>query len=269
MNDYDVAFDAAQTSTGPWLHFYAKASQDGIPAGSWALRDSNNTTVLDLSKGFVLDWPAVRTGWVQALGISGVAPVKQWNASRARFEPRPPGDKWAKGFLAPLAYASDAAAIWEQWGAGVWIGFSEMFMELMTSAPAHLPSLPLLIPVSARPMKFAQGPTLVPKLQLSRYVPRPACLPEGDASPTEIATQPQARPQVTYSYPPTQTARPAPAQPSTPPRPAPVQPAGWDEPVVRQDLAPTGTVNSGGKVVPIPGQAQPSQVTLLDDEVPF
>jgi hypothetical protein len=255
MFDYGTDFDPAPTSSGPWLHFYAKVSQDGIPPGNWALRDGGSTTVIDLSKGFVLDWPAVQTGWVQAQGIPGVPPVKQWNASRARFEPRPPGDKWAKGFLAPLAYAPDAVATWEQWGAGVWIGFSEMFMELMTSAPAQLPNLPLLIPVSARPMKFAQGPTLVPKLQLSRYVPRPTCLPDTNGTQAQIQTQTKPRAQMTYSHP------PAEVQPATR---AAVQPAGWDEP-----MPLPGTLNMAGKAVPIPGQELQPQATLLDDEPPF
>jgi hypothetical protein len=176
--DDSADFDAAPSSAGPWLHFYAKTSQDGIPPGSWALRDGGTTTVLDLSGGFVIDWRAVRTGWVQATGVPGVAPVKQWNPTRAKFLPRPPGDKWQKGFIAPLAYAQDAAALWEQWGAGVWMGFAEMFATLMAIAPQQLPNLPVIVPGAPIPQKFAQGPSLKPILTVSRFVPAPACLTE-------------------------------------------------------------------------------------------
>jgi hypothetical protein len=273
MFDYSTDFDPAPTTSGPWLRFYAKPSPDGaIPAGAWALRDAGNTTLLDLSKGFVLDWPAARTFWAQGQGIPGVAPVRQWNASRARFEPRPPGDNWHKGFLAPVAYAPDAAATWDQWGAGVWIGFSEMFIELMERASTELPNLPLLIPVSTKPIKFAHGPSLIPKFKVSRYVRRPACLPESAASPPQIAAQPpQQRAQVTYSHPSAQAsaAQPGPLHPPPPTRPALVQPADWDEPV--QDLATPATRDVSGKVVPIPGQEPPrSQPDALnDDEMPF
>jgi hypothetical protein len=229
--------------------------------------------------GLVFDWPAAQTGWVQALGLTGVAPVKKWNASRARFEPRPPGDKWQKGFLVRVAYAPDAAAAWEQWGAGAWMGFAEMFVELMTSAFAQLPNLPLLIPISPKPIKFAQGPSLVPKFKVSRYVPRPSCLPEGDASPPQIAMQPQQRAQVSYSNPttqlhPLQSATPEPAaQPSTPARPAPIQPAGWDEPGPPpvQESTPPSTANKDGTVVPILSQ-EPSNTqsdALIDPHPGF
>jgi hypothetical protein len=267
MFDYGTDFDPAPTTSGPWLRFYAKPSPDGaVPAGAWALKDAGSATLLDLSKGFVLNWPAVQTGWVQGQGIPGVAPVKQWNPSRARFEPKPAGDNWHRGFLAPVAYAPDAVATWEQWGAGVWIGFSEMFMEVLRSAPAQLPNLPLLIPVGTRPIKFAHGPSLVPKFKLSRYVPRPACLPESDVPAPHIAAQPlQPRTQVTYSYPATQA--PAAQQPPPSAISAPIQAAGWDEP----DLTPPGAMDVSGKAVPTPGQEPPSSQpdTLIDDEMPF
>jgi hypothetical protein len=275
MFDYNSDFDPAPTTSGPWLRFYAKASQQGdIPAGAWALKDAGSTTVLNLSKGFVLDWPAVKTGWVQGEGIPGVAPVKRWNPSRARFEPKPAGDKWHRGFLAPVAYEPDAMAIWEQWGAGVWISFSEMFVGLLRSAPAQLPKLPYLIPVGDRLIKFAHGPSLVPKLMVSCYVPRPACLPEGDTSPPPIATQPQQHAQVSYSHPPTQTIQSTVSQPHGS---APIQPAGWDVPVPpsHHNLAPPNMMNMGGTAVPIPGQ-EPRQTPqkppdgLLDpDDIGF
>ena len=133
-------------------------------------------------------------------------------------------------------------------------------MELMSSAPAQLPNLPLLVPVSARPIKFAQGPSLVPKFNLSRYVPRPACLTKSDAASPQIAAQPQQqqRAQVTYSFPPTQAA----VQPPQPARPAPVQPAGWGD---VPNVAPPATSKMSEKTEPTKARSD----TLIDDEVPF
>jgi hypothetical protein len=227
--DNSADFDPAPSSAGPWLHFYAKVSQDGIPAGSWALRDGSTTTVLDLSQGFVLNWPAARTGWVQALGVPGVAPVKQWNPSRAKFEPRPPGDKWAKGFMVTVAYAPDAQATWEQWGAGIWIGFSEMFADLMTTAPSKLPNLPLLVPQPPIALKFAQGPSLKPMFTVARFVPPPACLASTDAPETPaIAASPSAPPvQLTRPAGWDAAPTPAPAQRATVAHTTAVQPPVW------------------------------------------
>jgi hypothetical protein len=260
MVDYTSNFDPAPTSSGPFLHFYSKASED-IPAGAWGLRDGGTTTAIDLSKGFVLDWPTARTGWVQALGIKGVAPLRQWNVSRARFEPRPPGDKWRKGFSVAVAYATDAFATWEQSGAGIWKLFSFFFTELMETAPARLPLLPLIIPIGATLIKFAQGSSVVPKFQVSKYLPRPRCLPEDKVASSQIDPQTEVPSPVTYSCPPAnaapaQTATPQPsAQPPT--RPAPIQPAGWDEPETPpgQESAPPSMASKDG--IPIPRQEPP------------
>jgi hypothetical protein len=139
MYEFDTStdFDPAPSGTGPWLHFYIKPSADNsIPAGAWSLTDAGTRHILDLSDGFILDWRATLTGWVQGTGVPGVAPVKLWNPSRAKFMPRPPGGNWHRGFLVPIAYENDAAAVWEQWGAGIFMGFSEMFVTLMQSAVA-------------------------------------------------------------------------------------------------------------------------------------
>jgi hypothetical protein len=263
MFDYTTEFDAAPAADGPWLHFYAKPSADGIPAGSWVLRDGANRSVIDLSRGIVIEWRAVRTGWIQSLGLPGVAPVKRWNPSRARFEPRPPGDGWSRGFHVPLAYAHDAAITWEQWGVGAWIGFAGLFQELLTTASAQLPALPLVIPIGAKSLKFAQGPSLYPLFKLSRYVQRPACLANDASAQPQISAQSQPRLQSGYAYSPPQAVRP---QASAPAHPQ-VQPVGWDDPAPKSpaadaDLAQPGTANMAGAAVPTP---QKSAATPSDE----
>jgi hypothetical protein len=81
------------------------ATRDGaLAAGTWSVKDSASRITVNLSSGFVLDWPAGKTGWIQAGGVPGVAPRKQWNASRAKFE-RQPADDWKRAARAYRLFA--------------------------------------------------------------------------------------------------------------------------------------------------------------------
>jgi hypothetical protein len=257
MYEFDTStdFDPAPSGTGPWLHFYIKASADNsIPAGAWSLTDAGTRHTLDLSDGFILDWRATLTGWVQATGVPGVAPVKVWNPSRAKFMPRPPGNNWQKGFLAPIAYANDAAAVWEQWGAGIWMGFSEMFVTLMQSAPGQLPRLPLIVPGTPIPRKFAKGMSLKPTFSVSRYMPAPVCLTELGALALQSAVAAQGIAPLA----------PSPAHQLVQ-QPAAQSPDRWGVPPSLEASPPSIKPAGWGP----PGAPTPDESDPLDDEMPF
>ncbi len=138
---------------------------------------------VDLSGGFVVDWPAGKTGWIQTGGVPGVAPRKQWNASRSQFE-RQPGDDWKRAMRVPIAYLLNGAptlVVWEQNSVGAWTGFCDLMALLRTAAPGELPKLLLVSFAGHRSVKLGNGVTLVPMFKVLRYVPRPPCLPDGGA----------------------------------------------------------------------------------------
>jgi hypothetical protein len=96
--EYSMDFDAGHRDSGPWLTWHAASTRDGVHAqGTWSVHDRSGRIAVDLSsRGFVFDWPAARTGWMQPGGAPGVAPQKRWNATRAKFE-RQPDEEWTRG----------------------------------------------------------------------------------------------------------------------------------------------------------------------------
>jgi hypothetical protein len=143
----------------------------------------------------------------------------------------PSGENWARGFSIPVAYAKDATATWEQWGAGIWTGFAAMFSELMKDAAAQLPKLPVIIPAGHHVRKFAGGSTLVFRYTLKGFMPRPACLPENQAVPAvvpaaveklqqlprPVCAEPQATPRAAQQSPANDPASPSSAPSSSEP----------------------------------------------------
>jgi hypothetical protein len=199
---------------------------------------------------------------VQATGVPGVSPVKRWNPSRAHFEPRPPGEKWQKGFSVVLAYGPDAAVIWEQWGAGAWMGFTELFRKVLKVAPAQLPNLPLIMPGAPVTQKFAQGPSLKPIFSIQRFEPPPECLLQLAAVNMEMLGHSQ--PAIARQVPPA-AARPA------------VQSAGWGAPAEqatpvvapRQPIKPIGWGPAANPTPPDQSGQSGSESDPLDDTPPF
>jgi hypothetical protein len=203
--------------------------------GTWIYRDFSTRQAIDLSQGFIADWPASRTGWTSGGGAPGVAPIQKWNASRKHFEPRP-GPEWKKAFSVPIAYAPDSRAMWDQGGAGVFNAFIALMRALMEGgAPEQLPLLPLVRATGTRTEKFPNGASVVPVFELLRYVGRPVCLPIEEAAPLPVMPTPTplAPPQQAPQRPSVQAQsvdwslgqRP-PVQPVI----TPLQPSGWDAP---------------------------------------
>jgi hypothetical protein len=235
MAEYTLDLDAGTTEEGPFLTWYAAGSKDGtIPAGTFAIRENRVATAISLATGIVFDWPGSRTGWMQSTGAAGVAPRKQWNASRTSME-RQPADDWKKAFRVQLAYLGNGQqpvrAVWEQSSTASWIAFVAVMGLLRNDATVQLPKLPLLACSGHHPHKFGGGMTLIPDFKLVQYVARPACLPEEDAAPA-----------------------PSPA-------------TAWGAPQPR----PTG-VNGGTApaAIALPATpAAPVDTKLVDDEIPF
>ena len=240
MPDYTMDFDAGQADVGPWLTWHAAPTRDGAhTAGTWSVRDSAGRTTVNLTPGFVFDWPAAQTGWMQTSGVPGVAPQKRWNASRARFE-RQPGEDWKRALRVPVAYTPDVCSIWEQASAAAWIGFVDLMALLKDMAPGNLPNLPLVSFTSHRQVKLGNGVTLVPTFKLIRFVPRPLCLPNEDALSGE-----------TWSD---STSSASPASSS--------RTSGGD--------GIAATTQMTGQIVPLPtGASTSGGGTLVDDEIPW
>jgi len=191
-------------AAGPFIAWSARGTQDGsVPPRSFFIRDGGNKTPMDMSKGIVLDIEGMKTGWQHSEGIAGVAPEWKWNSSPANMQPSP-GEGWKKGISVRCAVGGGNVATWEQAGAAVWQAITNLAPQL-TKQPAP-GQLPLVRMTDAELLQFKKGSTVVPKLEVVKWVDRPDCLKEGAAA--GIALEP--------------TPAPAPAAPA-------VQPADLDD----------------------------------------
>jgi hypothetical protein len=99
-----------------------------------------------------------------------------------------PGDDYKKGFSIRCAIGGGQAATWEQAGAAPWDCLTDLAPKL-----AQQPSkgqLPMVKLVDARAVQFKRGSTVVPVLEIVKWVDRPDCLKEGAVA--GIAIEPAA-----------------------------------------------------------------------------
>jgi hypothetical protein len=193
-------------AAGPFISWSARGTQDGsVPPRSFYLRDGGSKTPLDISKGIVLDIESMKTGWQHSQGVAGVAPEWRWNDSPAYMQPCPgERSKWKMGISVRCAIGGGNVATWEQAGSAVFNSIRKLSPQL-SQQPA-LGQLPLVRMTGAVVEQYANGSTVIPTLEVVKWVDRPDCLKEGAAA--GIASEP--------------TPAPAPAAPA-------VQPADLDD----------------------------------------
>ena len=188
MFDLDLGNEGG--AAGPFLAWSARGTLDGvIPQRSFFLRDSGNRSVFDMSKGIVLDIEKMKTGWQHSEGIAGVAPEWKWNPSVNQMMPSP-GEGWKKGFSIPCAIGGGDVATWEQAGAAVWQALADLAPKLSDGGG----KLPLVRMSDAKALQFKKGSTIVPVLEVVKWVDRPDCLKEGAAAGIAMEPAPIAKP---------------------------------------------------------------------------
>ena len=188
---------------GPFIQWSARGTQDGaIPAKTFYLRETDGKSPLpSFSTGVVMDIANMKTGWQRSDGVIGVAPEWKWNATVGRFEPQP-GDDWKKGLSIRCAISKTQAATWEQAGAGAWNAFTALVPALQKGPEGKLPVVRM---IGAKLEQYKRGSTVIPTLEVLKWVDRPDCLKEGMAAgfdagistpvPTPVAQpSPQAAP---------------------------------------------------------------------------
>lgn len=163
--------------SGPFLAWSAIGTRDGsVPARSFYIRDGGEKVPYDGSTGFIMDIDALKTGWQHSEGAVGVAPSWNWNPSVNQMMPKP-GDDWKKGFSVPCATGGGNTATWEQAGAAAWQSL-EALAPLLGQRP-DAKSLPMVKLAEAKFVQFTKGSTVVPILEVLKWVDRPDCLKDG------------------------------------------------------------------------------------------
>jgi len=173
-------------SAGPYLQWSARGTQDGqVPPQTFYVRDQDGKKPIDITNGIVLDIEKMKTGWQRSDGVIGQAPEWKWNPSPAQMM-QSPGEDYKKGFSIPTATGGGNTATWEQAGAAVWQALTGLAPALSEQPAAG--QLPLVRMKEAQHLQFKRGSTVVPILEIVKWVPRPDCLKEGAAA--GIATEP-------------------------------------------------------------------------------
>lgn len=181
---------------GPFVSWQARASLDGdMPAKSWVLRTQNGKNKLDaFARGVVFDIDNVKLGWSRGDGKPGVAPEWKWNASLSRYEPKP-GDDWKRGFSIPVLLNATDTAVWEQAQAGAFSAVRDLF-DLIGRANRAAGTLPVVRHAGETKIESPRGMTFAPKLEIVKWIARPAALgggnaPAFDPAPVQQAAAPQ------------------------------------------------------------------------------
>ena len=179
----NIDFGGGGGSEGPFLSWQARASLDGEFNGkSWVMRSKDGKAAFaGMAKGVVFDIDNMKLGWSRGDGVKGVAPEWRWNASIARFEPKP-GDEWKRGFHIPLALSADATAVWEQSQAGAFSSIQDLF-SLIAKAQRQAGTLPVVRHNGEKKIESQRGITFAPVLEIVKWVPRPAILNGGSTTP--------------------------------------------------------------------------------------
>ena len=199
------SFDAGggDGANGPFIQWTARGTQDGsVPAKSFLIRGEGGVkTAFDgfNANGVVMDIHAMKTGWQRSEGVVGQAPEWRWNETVAAFKPAP-GDDWKKGFSIPCAIGKGETATWEQAGIAAWNAFVALVPALQQAPAGDV--LPLVKLAGTKFEQFKRGSTVIPVLEVVKWVPRPDCL-KPDAARIAVDPAPAAQP--------TQAAQPAPA----------------------------------------------------------
>lgn len=178
---------------GPFCSWQARASLDGeMPAKCFIIRTQNGKAKCEaFSRGVVFDIDNIKLGWSRGDGKPGVAPEWKWNASLTRFEPKP-GDEWKRGFSIPLLLNASETAVWEQAQAGAFSSVRDLF-DLIGKAQRAAGSLPVVRHAGETKIESPRGMTFAPKLEIVKWIPRPAALGGGNG-PAFDAPAPAPKP---------------------------------------------------------------------------
>ncbi|MEC7160299.1 MAG: hypothetical protein VXW57_00635, partial [Pseudomonadota bacterium] len=201
-------------SSGPWLVWSAKGTEDGqIGPRSFYIREGSGANATKTptdgpSKGMLMDIHSLKTGWQEPGGGPGVAPKWVWGESPSKL-PAYPGDGYKKGFSMKIALPGGQVVLWEQAGAGAWNAFANLVPSIGAGPHSDFNQLPLVRMVGAEKLTFTTGGTVVPTLEIAKWMPRPASLAGGGSGGIDTGGAAPA------------AAKPAAAKPAAAPAPAP------------------------------------------------
>ena len=152
-------------------------------ADKWFARGDGGDVEIDRPT-FVADFANIRTGWMRFR--EGQAPEKVIDPSLDRIAPSP-GDGFKRGFVMMVYSSRSFAGAVELASASLHMGnaIREIYQAYEEQRGSHPGQLPVIACVGSEAMKDKYGTNYKPKLEIVKWVDRPAELP--DESPVDGA----------------------------------------------------------------------------------
>jgi hypothetical protein len=200
----------ASGSIKPYVKFNAKADK-------WFAKGEMGDVEIGRPT-FIADLPNIATGWLRFLEAQ--APERVMDSSLDHAAPSP-GNGFKRGFVLAVYSQNFFGGLAELSSASIHMGnaIQEVYATFEAERGSHLGQVPVVTCTGSEPMKDRYGTNYRPKLEIVKWVDRPAELP--DQSPVEPSEGWQGAPAA--------TSRPQPVQ--TPPQPAaPTSPESLMEP---------------------------------------
>jgi hypothetical protein len=164
----------ANGSVSPYVKFNAKADK-------WFAK--GETGDVEIARPtFIADLPNIRTGWLRFL--EGQAPERMMDSSLDRAAPSP-GNGFKRGFVLAVYSQNFFGGLAELSSASIHMGNAvrEAYAAFEAERGSHPGQVPVIACTGSEPMKDRYGTNYRPKLEIVKWVDRPAELP--DQSPVE------------------------------------------------------------------------------------
>ena len=195
----------ATGSIKPYVKFNAKADK-------WFAK--GETGDVEIARPtFIADLPNIATGWLRFL--EGQAPERVMDISLDRAAPSP-GNGFKRGFVLAVYSQKFFGGFAELSSASIHMGnaIREVYSVFEAERASHPGQVPVIACTGSEPMKDRYGTNYRPKLEIVKWVDRPAELPDqSPVDPSEVwqgAPTMTARPQAVHVPPPEAVARATP-----------------------------------------------------------
>jgi hypothetical protein len=183
----------ATGSIKPYVKFNAKADK-------WFAKGENGD--IEIARpAFIADLPNIATGWLRFL--EGQAPERVMDTSLDRAAPNP-GNGFKRGFMLAVYSQKFFGGFAELSSASIHMGnaIREVYSAFEAERASHPGQVPVIACTGSEPMKDRYGTNYRPKLEIVKWVDRPAeLLDQSPVDPSEVwqaTPAPTARPQAAH-----------------------------------------------------------------------
>ena len=189
-------------SAKPFTKYNAKADK-------WFVKGEDGDLEIDRPT-FVADFANIATGWLRFR--EGEAPERVIDPSLDRAAPSP-GEGFKRGFVLSVFSQKFFGGLVELSSASIHMGnaIRELYQAYEDRHADHPGQVPVIVCIGSEPMKDKYGTNYRPKLEMVKWVERPAALPNESPIDHSEIWQGDATPKSPTSHVPPPTAAPAPA----------------------------------------------------------